>query len=207
MRINETFFSLQGEGKFIGVPTYFVRSVGCNLRCSWCDTTYAFEGGTEMSVDEIMERIGSHGHVCLTGGEPLLHKEMYELIDRLIAADRHITIETNGSVDLKDLPDDEHITVSMDIKCPSSGMQDKMCWHNLSLLKPKDQLKFVIADETDYRYSVGILDRYRPDTEVIFSAVGGMNIRPLAEHVIESGLKVRVLPQLHKIIWGDRTGV
>ena len=207
MKICEMFRSIQGEGKLIGVPTYFIRSVGCNLDCAWCDTKYSFDGGTEMSVDEIVESAKDERHVCLTGGEPMIQKEFPELLDRLLAEGKHVTIETNGSVSLKGLPDSENILVSMDLKCPSSKMTGKMDWSNLALLKPKDQLKFVLADESDYDFAVEVVRKYAPDTEVIFSPVGGLEVRPIAERVVESGLDVRVLLQLHKIIWGNKKGV
>ena len=207
MKICEMFRSIQGEGKLIGVPTYFIRSIGCNLDCAWCDTKYSFDGGTEMSVDEIVESAKDEKNICLTGGEPMIQKEFSELLDRLLAEGKHVTIETNGSVSIKDLPDSENILVSMDIKCPSSMMTERMDWNNLALLKPKDQLKFVLADEGDYEFAVDIVKRYAPDTEIIFSPVGGLEVRPIAERVVESGLNVRVLLQLHKIIWGNMKGV
>lgn len=201
------FRSIQGEGKLIGVPTYFIRTVGCNLDCAWCDTKYSFTGGTEMSVDEIVDSASGENHICITGGEPMIQREFPELLSRLVALGKHVTIETNGSVSIADLPDDAGILVSMDVKCPSSGMTDRMDWTNLGLLGPKDQLKFVIADEGDYDFAVDVVERYAPNTEVIFSPVGGMKVRPIAERVVEAGLDVRVLPQLHKLIWGDMTGV
>ena len=207
MKICEMFRSIQGEGKLIGVPTYFIRSIGCNLDCAWCDTKYSFDGGTEMSVDEIVESAKDERNVCLTGGEPMIQKEFPELLDKLLAAGKHVTIETNGSVSIKDLPDSENILVSMDIKCPSSKMTERMDWNNLALLKPKDQLKFVLADEGDFEFAVDIVKRYNPNTEIIFSPVGGLEVRPIAERVVESGLNVRVLLQLHKIIWGNMKGV
>ena len=207
MKICEMFRSIQGEGKLIGVPTYFIRSVGCNLDCAWCDTKYSFDGGTDMSVDEIVESARDERYICITGGEPMIQKEFPELLDRLLAEGKHVTIETNGSVSLKDLPDSENVLVSMDVKCPSSKMTDRMDWNNLALLRPKDQLKFVLADEGDYEFAVDIVRRYDPDTEIIFSPVGGMEARPIAERVVESGLNVRVLLQLHKIIWGNMKGV
>ena len=207
MKICEMFRSIQGEGKLIGVPTYFIRSVGCNLDCAWCDTKYSFDGGTEMSVDEIVESAKDERNVCLTGGEPMIQKEFPELLDKLLAAGKHVTIETNGSVSIKDLPDSENILVSMDIKCPSTKMTERMDWNNLALLKPKDQLKFVLADEGDFEFAVEIVKRYNPNTEIIFSPVGGLEVRPIAERVVESGLNVRVLLQLHKIIWGNMKGV
>ena len=208
MKVCEAFRSLQGEGKKIGVPTYFIRAVGCNLKCSWCDTQYATsEKGEDMSVDEIMELVKDDSDICLTGGEPLLQPDAIELIGKLAKAGKTVVIETNGSISLKDVPDSDNIIISMDIKCPCSGMQDRMDFSNISKLKKKDQLKFVISDGVDLEYAVGILEKYKPECEVIFTPVGGMDIEPLAEEVLERRINARVLPQLHKIIWGNRRAV
>lgn len=192
----------------MGLPTVFVRAVGCNLRCSWCDTGYSFEGGTEMTLDEIMDGVGDCPRVCLTGGEPLIQPEMPELIRRLLDAGKLIDIETNGSVDLSIVPDDPRILISMDIKCPSSRMTDRMLLSNVGILKQKDQLKFVIADDADLDYAVDFVKSHRPGTNVIFGPVGGTDrMQRLVERVLAENIDVRVLPQLHKIIWGSRTGV
>ena len=208
MKVCESFRSLQGEGKKIGVPTYFIRTVGCNLKCSWCDTQYASsESGEEMSVDDIIKLTKDESDICLTGGEPLLQKEVPELLKRLSDAGKTVVLETNGSVSLKDVPDSENIIISMDIKCPGSEMQDRMDFSNIPLLKKKDQLKFVISDGIDLEYAVEILEKYRPGCEVIFTPVGGMDIEPLAEEVVDRRINARVLPQLHKIIWGNKRAV
>ena len=208
MRVCETFRSLQGEGKKIGVPTFFVRCVGCNLKCSWCDTQYATsESGEDMTVDEIVKMVKDDADVCLTGGEPMLQPDSTELLKRLSDAGKTVVLETNGSISVKDVPDSENIIISMDIKCPCSGMQDKMDFDNIALLKRKDQLKFVIADGADLEYAIGIVEKYSPECEVIFTPVGGMDIEPLAEEVVARGIKARVLPQLHKIIWGNKRAV
>ena len=208
MKVCEVFRSLQGEGKKIGVPTFFIRTVGCNLRCSWCDTQYAMsEPGKDMSVDEIMELVKDEKDVCLTGGEPMLQKDTLELLDRLSKAGKTAVLETNGSISIRDVPDSDMIIISMDIKCPCSEMQDKMEFGNIALLREKDQLKFVISDGSDLEYAIGILEKYSPKCEVIFTPVGGMDIEPLAEEVVERRINARVLPQLHKIIWGNKRAV
>jgi 7-carboxy-7-deazaguanine synthase len=207
MKICETFRSLQGEGIKIGKLTYFIRTVGCNLQCSWCDTQYAMEGGNDMSVDELMELVEDDTDVCLTGGEPMLQKDVIELLTRLSDAGKDTVLETNGAVDLSNVPDRQNIIISMDIKCPSSGMQDRNLFSNIELLKKKDQLKFVIADGADLEYAIQTLGDYHPKCEVIFSPVGGMDVEPLAEEVIARRLNVRVLIQLHKLIWGNKKGV
>ena len=208
MKVCEVFRSLQGEGKKIGVPTFFIRTVGCNLKCSWCDTQYATsEPGEDLSVDEIMELVKDEKDVCLTGGEPMLQKDTLELLGRLSKAGKTVVLETNGSITIKDVPDDDNIIISMDIKCPCSEMQDRMDFGNIALLKKKDQLKFVISDGADLEYAIGILEKYSPKCEVIFTPVGGMDIEPLAEEVVERRIDARVLPQLHKIIWGNKRAV
>lgn len=208
MEICESFRSLQGEGKKIGTPTYFIRTVGCNLSCRWCDTQYASaEPGKMMGVDSIMDLVRDEHDVCLTGGEPLLQKDSIELLRRLADAGKIVVLETNGSIDIGTVPDSENIIISMDIKCPGSGMQNKMDFDNIAKLRPKDQLKFIISDGADLDYAIGIIGQYDPECEIIFTPVGGMDIEPLAEVVIENNLKVRVLPQLHKIIWGNRRSV
>ena len=208
MKVCEAFRSLQGEGMKIGTPTFFIRTAGCNLNCSWCDTQYAMsEPGEDMSVDKIMDLVKDERDVCLTGGEPMLQKDALELLGRLSEAGKTVVLETNGSVSLKDVPDSENIIISMDIKCPGSGMHEKMDFGNIALLRKKDQLKFVISDGIDLEYAVGVLEEYRPECEVIFTPVGGMDIEPLAEEVVERRIDARVLPQLHKIIWGNKRAV
>lgn len=207
MQISEIFRSLQGEGIDIGLPTIFVRTAGCNLRCEWCDTKYAWEGGKKMSVGEVKSKIeGFEGHrVCITGGEPLLQEDLLELIDSL-STHYEITVETNGSLDISELVE-RNLKVSMDYKTPSSKMEGEMKKENLAFLREKDQLKFVITDGEDYEYSKQVLKKYDPVCEVIFQAEESGNLKEMAETVLEDDLDVRVLPQLHKIIWGDRRGV
>lgn len=210
MRICEIFRSIQGEGLQMGLPTVFVRAVGCNLRCAWCDTGYAFEGGTEMTVDEIVSEVGDCPRVCFTGGEPMLQPDAPELIGRLLSVGKCIDLETNGAVDLSCLPDDPRILISMDWKCPASGMTDRMLESNLDILGTKDQLKFVIKDDVDLDYAVSFVRDRGLDsrTNVIFGPVGGtVNLERLVDRVLAEHLDVRVLPQLHKIIWGNRSGV
>ena len=208
MRICEIFHSIQGEGLMMGVPTTFVRTVGCNLRCEWCDTQYSMDGGEEMSLDAIMERIGDVKHVCVTGGEPMLQPEMPELLRRLVSEGKQVVLETNGSVDLSDVPRDPLMLISMDIKCPSSGMTDRMLYSNLSLLSRKDQLKFIVCDDDDFDFALDVLKRYPVDTNIIFGPVGGtVKLEWLVDKVLKSGVDARVLPQLHKIIWGDKRAV
>lgn len=209
MKLVEHFLSLQGEGLRIGRLTYFVRAAGCNLCCSWCDTAFSrnYDIGQDYTVDEIIKLIGDVKDVCFTGGEPLEQKEAPELLQKLADAGKTVVLETNGSKDLSIVPASENIIISMDIKCPSSGMQDRMYLPNLERLGMKDQLKFVIADSADLEYAERFLQEHPVRTNVIFSAVGGLEIRTLAEEVVNKKLDVMVLPQLHKIIWGNKPGV
>jgi len=205
MKIYSIFKSLQGEGLTIGAPTTFIRTSGCPLRCTYCDTPQAFDKGEQMSIEQIvaeLERLNCR-HVCLTGGEPMAQKDAPKLIRRILDDGYHLVLETNGAMPLDELPCVENLTISMDIKCPSSGEMDKMRFDNIELLGPTDQLKFVIADRADYDYAKEVIDRYQPKCEVIFTPVGGRDLKELAERVLEEGLDVRVLPQLHKFIWGD----
>ena len=205
MKIYSIFRSIQGEGVTIGTPTVFIRTSGCPLRCTYCDTAKAFDEGEEKSLDDIIAHVdGLKARiVCLTGGEPLAQKDAFRLIDRLLSNHLAVVVETSGAVPLDEMPCDENLSISMDIKCPSSGESDRMLYHNIELLGPTDQLKFVIADRSDYEFAKKVIDENEPKCEVIFTPVGGKELKALAEWVLEDGLEVRVLPQLHKFIWGD----
>ncbi len=209
MKLIEIFRSLQGEGVLIGTPTVFVRLAGCNLACSWCDTTFALAGGKEKKVEEVVSlvRVYNLPYVCITGGEPLIQEETYDLVDRLLREGFHVTLETNGSLPINQLPCTESLLISMDIKCPSSRMSERMCLTNIELLSATDQLKFVVADERDVIFAEAMLRSHEVNCPVIFSPVGGLNLKPVAEFVLERRLNVRVLPQLHKLIWGEERGI
>jgi len=209
MKVNEIFFSLQGEGLYIGVPMAFVRFTGCNLRCKWCDTKYAWEEGSEMSMDDIISDVKKYptNWVCLTGGEPLLQKDIYKLIDKFLSMDYKVLVETNGSMSIENIPCEENVIIDMDIKTPSSGMSQFNDYSNIEMLGSKDYVKFVIQDDVDYNFMKDILKNYEFKCEVIAQPEGNKNLKYLAEKVISDGLKLRVLPQLHKIIWGDKHGV
>ena len=208
LKVNEMFPSIQGEGIYIGVPMFFIRLTGCNLRCKWCDTQYAFYEGKDMEIEEIVKEANKSGlrWICLTGGEPLLQKDVYKLIYRLM--DEHnVLIETNGSIPIDEVPTEENVVISLDIKTPSSGMHKAMRFENLEYLGEKDFVKFVIADEEDYEYAREILEKYEIKSEVVFQPVWGKDITWLISKVIEDKINVRVLPQLHKMIWGEKRGV
>ena len=206
MKICEMFRSIQGEGLMIGSLTYFVRLSGCNLSCRWCDTKYSREESSEMSVKEILKIVKEDKNICITGGEPLLQDDVYKLMDELLKMDKNIVLETNGSIDIAKVPKDPRLMISMDIKCPSSGMEKEMLMKNLNELKSTDQLKFVIENGEDFEYAVSFMNE-SIKCGIIVCPVGGMDIEPLAEEVIERRLNVRVLPQLHKMIWGNKRSV
>lgn len=204
MRLTEIFYSIQGESSFIGQPCIFIRTTACNLRCVWCDTAYSFYGGEEMSLDDIMQRVASYGCklVEITGGEPMLQKEIYELCDRLLAAEYTVLIETGGSLDLSKL--DPRVIKIVDLKCPGSGEVGKNYWPNLDILQPQDQIKFVIKDRADYDWTLQVIRQYRLDTRfhLLFSPVFGiMELRPLAEWMLADRVKAQLQVQLHKFIW------
>lgn len=205
MKIYSIFKSLQGEGLTIGAPTTFIRTSGCPLRCTYCDTPQAFDKGEQMTLDVILKKVRQmkSRHVCLTGGEPLAQRDATRLIQMILDQGYHLVVETNGAMPLDELPCVENLTISMDIKCPSSGESEKMLFENIEVLGPTDQLKFIIQDDADYEFAKRIIDKYSPKCEVIFTPVGGKDLRGLAENVLKESLDVRVLPQLHKFIWGD----
>ena len=209
MKINEIFHSIQGEGKNVGLPTIFVRTTGCNLRCRYCDTTYAYYKGEEMGLQDIMKEIRKWDckRICLTGGEPLLQEEMTEFADMLISGGYTINIETNGSIDISDMTERD-ITVSMDIKCPSSEMDDRMRMENIGLMRERDELKFVIGGRNDYEYATDIIKKYKPVCSIAMQpAWGEMDARKLAEWMLGDSIDARLSFQLHKILWGNRKGI
>ena len=208
MLVAEIYKSLEGEGMDIGLPMTFVRITGCPLRCTWCDQPEAFFEGEEMTLDAILDRVRELGapRVCVTGGEPLAHKQCHTLLQRLLDAGHRIVLETSGAFPIDPLPQSEDLCISLDIKCPASGMEDRNRWENLPHLRSGDQAKFVIVDRGDYEYARGVLSKHDLACPVVMQPEGGREMKPLAEWVLEDGLEVRVLPQLHKIIWGDAPG-
>jgi 7-carboxy-7-deazaguanine synthase len=213
MKISEIFFSLQGEGVEIGLPTVFVRLFACDLRCSWCDTMYAVEGREfrEMSLQDVRAEIDKSAcrRVCITGGEPLIQKKEVEALARELISDGYsIILETSGHKMPPPVFWTEGSVISMDCKCPGSGMHEKMDFTLFEKLRARDQLKFVIADERDYDYAADILNKHRIKANVIFQPVEGAGLGWITEKVLSDRLEgVRVLPQLHKIIWGNKRGV
>ena len=213
MRITEIFHSIQGESSFAGQPCVFVRTTGCNLRCTWCDTEYSFHGGRDMEVEEIVSEVRRLGPACrlveLTGGEPLLQKEIGELASALLADGYTVLCETSGSVPVDRVPAD--VVKIVDFKCPASGEMEANDWSNLELLDPsRDELKFVIADRTDYEWAKAQLEERNLERFVVhFSPeFERMDRRALAEWILADGLPVRLQLQLHKFVWApDARGV
>jgi 7-carboxy-7-deazaguanine synthase len=208
LRVNEIFESIQGESTYAGIPCVFVRLTGCNLRCSYCDTTYAYEEGTDMSVKEIINKIDDYSckNVCITGGEPLLQKNIYKLINLLKTESYKIFVETNGAMNIDLLPG--NIIRIMDVKCPDSGMNKKIDWRNLERLRGDDEVKFVLSSKKDYEWAKKIVRKHNlPDkTNVLFgSAYGKLKPKSLAGWILKDRLNVRLQLQLHRIIWPDKT--
>lgn len=202
MKICEIFYSLQGEGRWTGLPNIFFRTTGCNLRCDYCDTKYAYSQGKELSFNEIFEKIQQYKckKICLTGGEPLLQKDSNQLIDLLIQKNYQISLETNGSINIEQLRNNKNLLISLDIKCPSSNMKDKMIFENIDFLECKDQLKFVIKNREDFLYSKKIIDDFKPKCPVFFQPLWGSNYKRLARWILDENLCVRLGLQIHKII-------
>ena len=202
MKINEIFYSIQGEGKWSGIPNIFIRTTGCNLRCKYCDTKEAYETGSEKKVADIINEISRYkcNRVCVTGGEPLLQKDINNLISKLLRKKYKILIETNGSIDIKRIIDLKKVVISLDIKCPSSDMSEKMIFENINLLTKKDQLKFVINSKGDYEFSKKIIENYNIKSDIYFQPVWNSNIKKLAEWILKDNLDIRLSLQLHKII-------
>ena len=209
LTVNEIFHSVQGESTRAGVRCVFVRLTACDLRCSWCDTPHAFYEGRKMSVQEVLDVVSSYGcpAVELTGGEPLLQKDVYPLMMALLDAGHTVLVETGGHVSLAQVP--PSVIKIVDVKCPGSGEAHRMDWDNLSRLSAHDEVKFVIRDREDYDYAREVLARYELDhrcAAVLFSPVHGvLNARQLAEWVLGDRLPVRVQLQVHKYIWDAQT--
>jgi 7-carboxy-7-deazaguanine synthase len=209
LRVTEIFHSLQGESTRAGLPTVFVRLTGCPLRCTWCDTDYAFAGGETMSLGAVLVEVAKHGarHVCVTGGEPLAQKACLPLLVALCDAGYSVSLETSGALDISAV--DPRVSRIMDLKAPASGEADRNRWENLARLDAGDEIKIVLADEADYAWAKSVLAARRLDAicPVLFSPVAGkLEPRQLAEWVLRDKLPVRVQLQLHKIIWGAQRG-
>ena len=209
LTINEIFYSVQGESSFAGRPCVFVRLTACDLRCSWCDTPYAFHEGTKRPVDDVLAEVDRFGCslVEVTGGEPLLQEGVYPLFDGLLARGKQVLLETGGHRSIERVP--AGVVTILDVKCPGSGEAQRMDWSNLDRLRPHDEVKFVIADRADYEFARDVLRRHGLAARVAavhFSPVHDvMNLRQLSEWMLQDGLPVRVQVQLHKYIWDPAT--
>jgi 7-carboxy-7-deazaguanine synthase len=211
LQVTEIFASIQGETTHVGLPFAFVRLTGCNLRCRYCDTTYAYEGGEAISIPEIVSRVEVFGipRVALTGGEPLLQPEAFELATAFLDRGFTVLVETNGTVPLRSL--DPRAVKVMDVKCPGSGEDGKTIWENFPALTARDEIKFVVASEVDYRYAKEIIGKYcrnAPFAVLISPAFGSLAPDKLAGWMVGDGLAARFQLQLHKLVWGpDARGV
>ncbi len=211
LRVTEIFASIQGETSYAGLPFAFVRLTGCNLRCRYCDTTYAYDGGDEFPLEEVVSRAKLFGvpRAMVTGGEPLLQPETPALVAAFLDVGWTVLVETNGTVPLSGL--DPRAVKIMDVKCPGSGEERRMLWENFDRLAPHDEVKFVVASEDDYRYAKDVIAKYRHgrDFKVLISpAFGLLAPQRLAGWMVGDALDARFQLQLHKLVWGpDRRGV
>jgi 7-carboxy-7-deazaguanine synthase len=209
LKITEIFYSLQGEADTVGFPTVFVRLTGCPLRCQFCDTAYAFHGGEWRTLDEVLATVGNYSprYVCVTGGEPLAQKNCLPLLTRLCDANYRVSIETSGAMPLDGV--DARVIRVVDVKTPGSGEERRNRYDDLALLRPDEQIKFVICDRADYEWSrekitaLGLVQR----CQLLFSpSAGQLPARQLADWILEDRLPVRFQMQLHKVLWGNVPG-
>jgi 7-carboxy-7-deazaguanine synthase len=209
LRISEIFYSLQGETSRVGLPTVFVRLTGCPLRCSYCDTAYAFSGGQNMPLNAIMDKVASYVpcYVTVTGGEPLAQKNCLSLLRALCDAGYEVSLETGGALDVRGV--DARVMKVLDIKTPGSGEEQKNLWGNLEHLNRHDEIKFVLCDEADYQWAKQVMKEHSlaKRCAVLFSpAQGQLAAKDLAEWILRDRLPVRLQVQLHKLLWGNEAG-
>lgn len=209
LKIYEIFYSIQGESTRVGLPTVFVRLTGCPMRCVYCDTEYAFSGGSNMEIADILQKVATFGtpYVTVTGGEPLAQKNCIPLLTALCDAGYNVSLETGGAIDMRAV--DPRVAVILDIKTPGSGEVQKNYWQNLALLKTQDEVKFVLCDAEDYAWAKNVLaDKALAEKcSVLFSPVfGKLAPTDLAEWILKDQLPVRMQVQLHKILWGETPG-
>lgn len=208
LKVNEIFHSIQGESRHAGRPCVFVRLTYCNLRCVWCDTAYAFEEGRDETVGAIAGQVAAYGtrYVLVTGGEPLVQPGVHDLFAELLDRGHEVAVETGGSLDIGPL--DRRVMVVLDLKCPASGMSAKNRWENLDLLKPQDEIKFVVNDRADYEWARGVIAERRLGERcgLLLSPVHGV-LAPhlLSEWMLADRMSARMQIQLHKYIWPDAT--
>jgi 7-carboxy-7-deazaguanine synthase len=207
LRVCEIFRSIQGESSFAGLPFVIVRMTGCNLRCSYCDTQYAWEEGREIEILDLIQLIKDFEteHVLLTGGEPLAQRGSFELANRLASENFIVLVETNGTMDISPLA--SNVITVMDIKCPGSQQTHMMNWDNISALRPTDEVKFVVSGRTDYEWAKEIISNYfagLPQRILMSAVFGKLSTSDLAGWILSDNLRVRLQLQLHKYIWPDK---
>jgi len=209
LRINEIFYSIQGESSRIGMPTVFVRLTGCPMRCSYCDTAYAFHDGQQKEIEEIIQEIKKFdtNYVTVTGGEPLAQKNCIDLMNQLCELGYQVSLETGGALDIKDVH--SKVKIILDVKTPKSNEDKNNFWPNLAKIKLNDEIKFVIQDFEDFSWSVDIIEKYQLNqNQILFSPVYNvLESEQLAEWILKHQLNVRLQLQLHKILWGEKKGV
>jgi 7-carboxy-7-deazaguanine synthase len=211
LKINEIYASIQGESSHTGLPCIFIRLTGCNLRCTWCDTAYAFHKGDDLTVEETIQKVETFSLplVEITGGEPLMQEEVYPLMDKLLETGYRVMLETGGALPIDKVP--EKVIKILDIKCPGSGEDKKNHLKNLKLLAPHDEVKFVLLDRADYEWSRDLLKKLAlpSSIQILFSPVfDKLDLKDLSEWILEDRLSVRLQTQLHKVIWNkNATGV
>jgi len=206
IKVNEIFYSIQGESRFNGFPCIFIRLTGCNLRCKYCDTQYAYKKGRSLDIPKILTTIAPYpcSLVEITGGEPLLQKEMPALAQKILAAGYRVIVETNGSQDIAQLP--PACSCILDVKTPDSGESENIFWPNLEQLKHRDEVKFVLMSYEDYDWAKEIIQKYRliPRVPISFTpAYNKLSPSAVARWLLEDGLRVRLQLQMHKVIWPD----
>lgn len=208
MLITERFHSIQGEGPLTGLPMFFIRTSRCNLRCIWCDSTYTFDDGTEVKLEDITAECSAawEDWICLTGGEPLLQRESLTLVKRLASMGKSVLVETGGSLSVREFTEIPGVVIDMDVKTPSSGEQGRIVDKNLQYLRETDYIKFVISDEADYEYAVSFIESNSYTGQAVFQPAYGKDVSWLPERMLQDRLKARYMIQLHKLIWGEVRG-
>lgn len=210
IKINEIFFSLQGESSRIGLPTVFIRLTGCPMRCNYCDTAYAFNGGENLTIHAILAKVASYKtqYITVTGGEPLAQRECLDLLTALCDSSYEVSLETGGALTIKDV--DPRVKIILDIKTPGSGEVKNYHWPNLNYLKAKDEIKLVITDHEDYLWAKNTIQEKNllGNFDILFSpSFEQVESQDLAEWILKDQLPVRLQLQLHKILWGQKPGV
>ncbi|MCY0852229.1 MAG: 7-carboxy-7-deazaguanine synthase QueE [Thermoplasma acidophilum] len=209
MLITEIFHSIHGEGPYAGLPMLFVRTNVCNIRCEWCDTKYSFYGGKEIPLGELLDMVKKAREiwVCFTGGEPLVQRDALDFVRSVVDMGKNVLIETNGTISIRNFVFSDRIFIDMDVKPPSAKVTKGFLMDNLRYLRRQDYLKIVIKDDADLDFAMDFVERYGDGLSFVFQPAWGSDIRRIADRLVGTGYNVRVLPQIHKIIYGDVPGV